>query len=259
MAEFTIFIEGIGLIHQKVDMADPTKSKWKIIFPFDGCHQVKFNYPKNGVLETEVFGKPKTIISISVSDQTSKHEKGDHFGKFLDLSRNDLHGKNVVLKGNWNNHSALLEIPFARFSLKEETYSKFVAKGGGLHSPIDLSSIGYSAKVSIAGKTLTVKVTEKGKVIFNESFNSDSILRIDNNCGGQPHTNETDLKELYRHIIKHQGNESKMFIIERNPPVNLPLSNKRKIPLTVLNTNVEPGVAGVPCHMVYLEESDGVS
>lgn len=258
MAKFTFFIEGIGLIHQKVDMADPTKSKWKIIFPFDGCHQVKFSYPKNGVYKTEVFGKPKTIISISVSDQTSKHEKGDNFGKFLDLSRSDLHGKNIILKRNWDSHSALLEIPFARFSLKEETYSKFVAKGGGLSSPIDLGSIGYSAKASIAGKTLTVKATEKGTVIFNESFNSDSILKIDNNCGGQPPTNETDLKELYKHIIKDKGNESKMFKVERNPPVNLPPSKRRKAPLKVDNTNVEPGIAGVPCHVVYTEELDGI-
>lgn len=116
MAKFTIIIKGISLIYQKNGL-------WKAIFPFGGCHYVNFSV--KDLIPNIRLAVPNTQIRITSRNASSDTDAGSSFNQFLDLTNASYSHEKIMVKNNWPEHSALMSIENAVFSVYETTHSKY--------------------------------------------------------------------------------------------------------------------------------------
>lgn len=256
MAKITILIEGIGLIYQK-------ESKWKVLFPFDSQHRVKFVWKEGGRNNIQPLAMEGCRINIAVDTPASSHTVNSNvFTEFFNITT--VHENGVKVKSFWNDLGVLLTIPNSTLSRKDPTNSTFIVTKRG-RKIRDLGQIGYSAKAEIElgeGGRLTVEAKDAaGVTFFSKVFaDQDFTIKFDNNCPNGAPTEITDFEMLYNILedIPPASTPKRKFSIERYPKPNLESSSDFVNLITIalknlfeiLNTNLSANEEGVPCHMV---------
>lgn len=204
MAKITIVVRGISLIYHKND------GLWRVLFPFDDCHTIKFKTPQNGA------GVSLTIPGLKVrakaNGPTSVFKVGDRFEDFLDLTGEGVHENGLKPKGGADRPAVLLTMQNAEFSLGEPTNSDFQFIDAGV--PIGpFRQVAYSGKAVIECKELVIEAD--GVTGFPQTFDQDGTqLVFDNICFPDPDPFESDLKLLYT-IIEDAGGTGKEFTVDR--------------------------------------------
>lgn len=288
MAKVTILIEGIGLIYQKTFEANPENNRWKVLFPFDRQHRVKFIWRQEGHTNSVPLASENGKINIIVKNpDQSNHAEGTDFDKFLDI--NSVHTRGIKEKDDGKDSRVLLTIPNAKLSCDNITDSKFfITKNGATHTVATFpKQIGYSASAEInLGESGSVTVEAKNAnddTIFSKLFSGqDFTLKFDNNCLFGPPTEITDFEMLYdiiQDVDDTTGNPRKKFSVERvekaksvgkveiektdslgfkdslNKILSGDILKEILSKLGILNTDLEPFVEGVPCHMATSSDS----
>jgi hypothetical protein len=278
MAKITILIEGIGLIYEKAD-------KWKVLFPFDSQHRVKFMWRVGVQDNIELLAMEDGEINISVKYPENNHTVDTTiFNSFFNIK--DVHENGLATKSDWNERGVLLSIPNATMSRRDETKSKFIVTKKGKKIK-DLGSIGYNAKAEIdlkEGGSLTVEAKNADGVFFSRTFSGqDLTIMFDNDCPTGLATEITDFAMLYsilEDIPTNPQDPKRRFSIERHPDSKPKLlfeinaDSKLKLttkslsefsslaekflinPRQFLNTNLKMGEVGVPCHMVISDKTE---
>jgi len=228
---------------------------WKVLFPIDDCHTVKFK--SSGTNDGEVSLAKHGLATIKTAGKTgSKFEIGDNYTDFFDLTAGYSHKNGIKMRAGWQDKAVLLTIENAKFSVKERTHSRFQLKKAGKVVK-DLNHIGYSGKAEIEGEEIIVEV--EGLDGFPKSFTEDCTLTFDNDCPAGNHRDTTDLVMLYE-IIEDKIDAAERFTIERDPRDKAPKpaaghSVKSK-PTSINDTNVPAREPGLPCHKVQVSQPD---
>lgn len=255
MTQITIKTKGIGLIYQK-------DGKWKEIFPFGKCHEVKFSFKKDddpNSTEPKPWAGKNRKINITVSKAASETAEGDEFDSFLDITGGFAHSNGVKKLENWNENGVLLEIEDAVFSVDEMTNSRY-----NLHREDDsliqeLGKIGHSGKAVIElqdGGFVKISLMEDGSEIESETFafsDGSHTITLDNDCDQTPMLSTSDFEMIYNVIEDNDPNhKDRKFKIDRHPddkPKNdAPIGNK-----DMLSTNPLAGEEGLPCHKAVIK------
>ncbi|CAN5693943.1 hypothetical protein BH20ACI4_BH20ACI4_25880 [soil metagenome] len=257
MTTITIKTRGIGLIYQK-------DGKWKEIFPFGKCHEVKFRYKKdgesNGTPPKSWAGKNRKI-SITVSKAASQTGEGDGFDNFFDITENLAHKNGIKKTDKWNEKGVLMEIDDAEFSVDEMTLSHY-----NLHREDDgfikeLGEIGHSGKAVIElqpGGFVKISLTEDGNEIEFKTFNFDDgshTVFFDNDCDLPDERSTSDFQMIYDIIEdKDPNHKNRKFKIDRHPK-DKPKKDKSVENKEILSTNPAAGEEGLPCHKAVIKDA----
>jgi hypothetical protein len=235
----TIFIKGIGMIYSE-------ENEWKILFPFDDCHTVKY---KTSESEDAVsLAAPGRTVRIRAAQPTSVFKVGARFDDFLDITSSVAHKDGIRLKAAGELPTVLLTIENAEFSVASHTFCRYqmLSSTQVLTHPREIA---YSGKAEIDAGEITVE-TDDGE--FQQTFNNDVIILFDNIClnpgdGTEP---VSDMKLLYD-VIEDASEPGKQFTIDRDP------AQKPGALLVDPNftgfgdlDNVAPGKEGLPCNVV---------
>lgn len=269
MAKIAIIITGIALSYQKDD-------RWKILFPFNDCHDIKFSYSSGN--EDYDFGPlAKTDRQIEIRTTgpvTSTHSVGTYYDDFIDFTADYSHKDGLEILPDWNQSGISLTIQNALFRLYEFTNTKCVLREvSGIVDPIVFGPeiVGYSAMAHIEigeGGAVEVVQIDDGVETLIESFSSDALLIFDNNCDEISRNSDTEM--LYQ-LVKGKDTDTQEFSSVRDPddlPIALPQflsvkpegQSKKDIFLAEIfnteNSAVASGDDSVPCHKFRASQSD---
>lgn len=233
----TILIQGIGLIYHKDD------GLWKVLFPFEECHTVKFK---------ESFSDPgislaglTSQVRIKTVNPTSSFEVGD-FDDVLDLTADRAHQEGVNLKDN-PAPFVLLTVENAHFTIMHSTFCRYHLIDG--LGPISkLKQIAYTVKGNIECDSLIVEAD--GVSGFPKKFDQNIDLIFNNECPPGSSGSVSDLRLLYD-VIKDARNNDLKLTIERDPeqkPQATPTSPILSV-LSRADNNCRPGEEGLPCNV----------
>lgn len=238
MAEFKIVFKGIGLFYSKNRI-------WKVIFPFDNCHEVKFSSDCRERPKGALKGAGRQV-AITANNPTSQFENGNVFNSFINMTANYSH-RAIKKKRDWNNEAVLVSIENASFSLKELTRSRFGLKRNNQWT-LPPNHIGFSAVAVIRADSITISAN--GAADFPVTFDTDCEITFDNDCerGTSPSEN-SDIAMIYR-IIEDADDPTVKFTVERHDDDKAPSGGKSLDKLKVTFNNPFPQEEGLPCHLV---------
>lgn len=266
MAKITILIEGIALSYQK-------DNRWKILFPFDDCHNIKFSYSSGS--EDQDFGplaKANRRIEIRTTGPViSTHSVGTYYNDFIDFTANYSHKDGLEMLPDWNQYGILLTIQNALFRLFEFTNTKSVLREvSGIVDPIVFGPeiVGYSAMAHIEtgeGGSVELVQIDDGVETPIKSFSSDARLIFDNNCDEINPNSDTEM--LYQ-LVKGKDTDTQRFSSVRDPddphiaqPQFSPIQPQSQSILGIDNTENPPVASdddSVPCHKFRASKPDGL-
>lgn len=259
MTKIAIIITGIALSYQKENL-------WKVLFPFNECHKIKYRYFTDGQWShpSVPLASPNRRIEIRPTLPTTAHSIGNYYNDFIDFTGSYAHNGGLDLL-DWYNHGILLTIPNASFGIFEFINTKCVLEettsspnptvfgpeiaGYSAIAHIETSPQGYVDLVQIDG----------GEELVLQNFSADTYLWFDNNCDQDTPTSDTFM--LYN-LVKGKGADSRRFSSERDPADHLspyPFPGSKSNFFDFFNTNPEnSSVAsdGVPCHKFRASQSD---
>jgi hypothetical protein len=216
MAKVNIIIRGVALCYQKSGV-------WKVMFPFDQCHQVKLIQQTSD--ETQVplgtLADANNTIEIQTQGATSSTGTDSSFNQIFDLTGSNAHSSGVKPIISWQTGGVLLTIPNAVFHLHGAYQVDFILSGNG--SEINVGKIGHSsiAKIDLA-QTGSISVISGGSEVFSHNGDTPCTLIFDNDC--PPVHTDTGLGDfnMFYDIIEDSANSSRTF--ELNPSSPLPSS-----------------------------------
>jgi hypothetical protein len=257
MAKIAIIITGIALSYQKNNL-------WKVLFPFNECHNIKFRYfTEDQWSHPPVpLASPNRRIEIRPNMPTTAHSIGNYYNDFIDFTGNYAHSGGLDLL-NWYDHGILLTIPNASFGVFEFTNTKCVLEENTSSPNLPVfgpAIVGYSAIAHIAtspqGYVDLVQINGNEETVL-QRFNTDTYLWFDNNCDQD--TPDSDTYMLYS-LVTGKGGDSNRFSSERDPadhPSPYPFPGSEINFTSVRNTeNSSVATDGVPCHKLRASKSD---
>lgn len=242
----TIILQGVGMIYQKNDL-------WKIIYPFDDCHTLKFSFHEDGKLDEAIIGSlaagNNTTIEIVTNLPSPGATEGENFTKFFDLTEADAHSSGIQRIAN---NGVLLTIANATLDIYEMTQSNYVLKENGTIIK-ELGLIGYSAKAEIElGPGETFSILVNGSKILEGESNLSYILNFNNHCYRPPNAfaeDTTDFLMLYD-VLEDASIGGRRFEVARHPDDLPPASSASGSSTLFFDTNPAPLAKGLPCHKV---------
>lgn len=238
MAKITVDIKGIAMIYHKGD------GIWKILFPFDGCHTVKFS---SSLDAGEISLAGQSHVRVITENPLSRFGIGSNYDAFLDMTADYMHEDGVKAKSDWQQKGVLLAIENAVFSVDEMTKSKYRVTEEG-KTKKDFAYIGYSGKAEIESEKVTVEVP--GLAGFPRVFDEDCRLVFDNDCR-QFDLRETSDFQMFYSLIEDRINPGRQFTTERDAVVQSEESQSSTFP-PMEDTNPAPDEEGLPCHQVII-------
>jgi len=252
MVNVTIIIRGVGLVYPRQE-----EKSWKILFPFDDCHEVKF---KTSETDPGIpLAKPGQKIRIhTVGEPASAFAVGADFEKFLDITSPQSHRNGIKAKGNPTDNSVLVTIENAKFSVFEFTRCRMQLMNAE-KVVVQPKQIGYSGRADIKGEKVTIEV--EGVTGFPKTFDEDTIIYLDNICPRQlsetiltadgkiefSDAGPSDFEMLYE-IIEDVITPEKKFIVDRDPLQN-PGADGLLFTGVTLEDNMVEGEPGRPCNL----------
>lgn len=248
MAKFQIIFKGIGIVYSQKEM-------WKVIFPFDNCHEVKFSSDCKGTPNGSVKGKNRQI-TITADEPDSSFKIGQDYDNFLDMTDSDMH-KAVMKKSDWNEQAVLVSVENAVFSQHELTKCRYIVKLGD--KTVKPSAIlGYSGRADIEAKSITVYAD--GVEGFPVTFVDDCTITFDNECyNEETFRDESDIFMTYW-AIEDKDDTEKKFTVVRDPADMRTTADNEVLDesienITIMDNNPGPGEEGLPCHLVRVGNS----
>jgi hypothetical protein len=237
MATFTIRIIGIAIVY-------PKGEEWKVIFPFDDCHQIRFTDGRN--YNNTPLALAERTIEFTTPVTASQFGKGKGYDDFLDITANYAHFPQTLRKkADWPKHGVIMTIPNAVFSSLETNNSRYklIEPGGGERRGFKKNSLSYYGKaVTEAGK-LTMNISGYGPEEYPES----ATLIFDNGCYREAAEEEHGDFKLIYNIVKDIRTDGLEFDVIRHPGDTF-----RQGALGPRESNPNPGIKGLPCHMVTI-------
>jgi hypothetical protein len=234
-------IEGIAVNYRKDDA-------WKLIFPLDDCHRLRF---RTGEVNSEnlnsfglPFGKKGFRIDISVSNPSFPEPvEGETYENFVDLTGEATHSSGLVLKDSLENLDAtLISIKNGEFKTSNETEQGFrILNTSGRPVTADFKSVGEHGRIIVRGETLTVNVSGPF-TNFSFSFSEPAKITFDNDCEGANETDIGDLQLLYKILADAVNPDAVKFGLEGNPDFVEPLASTDP-------TDPDPSPRGPICAM----------
>ncbi len=218
MSKFTIITKGIAASYIKDDV-------WKLLFPFNECHQVRLQLGSTEAANNTDTGNDGGIplgqkgvnIEITVSDPQSKTAEGANYQDFMDLTCKGAHEALTTKSQLADMNAVLMTIPYAEFSVLDylDRGYRFVDQDGEALSS-SYQKIGNSGKAEIVGGELTIRVTGLAGGSFSVVFSEDATIVFDNDCYEQTLSKKGDLEMLYD-ILSDAGQNSIKFTLEAEP------------------------------------------
>ncbi|HVE55343.1 MAG TPA: hypothetical protein VNB22_00845 [Pyrinomonadaceae bacterium] len=260
MVTVRIIIRGIALAYFKQG-----QDIWKVLFPFDDCHLVKFKLSENEA-GVPLAGTGRQI-RIRAENPTSAFEIGDNFGEFLDITSKHSHQNGIKPKGSLADKSVLLSIENAKFSVFEFTRCRFQLMDDE-NVTIPPKVIGYSGKAEITGEKVIVEA--EGVSGFPKTFDQDGLIIFDNICprnleeqigpDGEIHMlaedQPSDFEKLYE-IVEDASEPDKKFVVDRDP-TQKPGAVEAVFTGFSFQDNVVEGEPGLPCNIFVASVADSL-
>jgi hypothetical protein len=244
MANFTIIIQGIGLVYMKDGL-------WKAIFPFGGCHQVRMKLDPS-----DIYGIPLAasngLVEIKATGPKSVAERGEGLEDFVDLTAPYAHAHGIRLRDRWHEKSTVLTIESARLSLKSYTNCRYAIAGSG-SAPNRFKEVGYSVKAEIVADEISIYFsgiqTDRNPMVFD----SNCTIIFDNTCWGIDTNKLGDLEMLYNQVIQDKEDPKVRFKVMRDPVQNPPSHKETETESTEgqskILDNPKPLEEGLPCNI----------
>jgi hypothetical protein len=248
MARTTIFIRGISMFYHKGD------GLWKVLFPFDKCHTVKFITPNNVAGDSLGVGAGARV-RIKAVNPTSKFDINPNFDHFLDITSEKAHKNGVKLKADAKPF-VLLTIESAKVSVGRDTHCKYQLFDGttGLSS---FNEIAYSGKAIIESEGIEIEIN--GEVV--DGLNQDAVLVFNNICDTEdPNNPVSDLILLYD-VIEDASGSGKKFTIDRDPtqkPGAAAVTPSILDAIGPKDNDPSPFFRGLPCNVVKASKSNNL-
>jgi hypothetical protein len=265
-----IILKGVGICYEK-------KDTWKILFPFNECHSVKFSCRKNDEKLTKIghlaMANCRIDVNVSPERQNREAKRSPNFEKYvLDLTHTEekkqaqdssgkvpTHGKVRVKKDKdkkekWREKAVLLSLQNAEMSVLDyiEDYTDEDILLHEVDTP-NRKPIEYSlahwlrAKIDLQpNEELTVKRNNSELLKITSTADKDIVytLTFDNDCV-EVRENQNDM-DMYYQIVEDAKNPKRRF---RLVSASVNDEAPRVIP---------PGVRGdKPCMFVYVSDPDG--
>ncbi len=194
---------------------------WHLIFVTDETHLVKFSIDnKAGVKELRHAGFNRSITFDFNGEATPKAEKGDDFGKILNIARKEMHGKNkikVARKFKKGREIIQMIIPVGTLDYGDPTYNYHYreVKRNTKSEPLD-GEVASCIKINIKSKSKNLSmiiVDGSGTTITPLQSNTKLSLNFDNDCGDEC-KGENDFNLYYDWL---QDADNKRFIAGKGP------------------------------------------
>lgn len=245
MATINIIIKGIAICYQKEIEG---KKLWRVLFPFNDCHSVKFSYDKgSGEVFVGHLGKAKSRVEIVPEAENRDAGATEKFQKtVLDLTADTAsiktHSK-ISLKDKWDKRGILLTIPSVVFDVRKTLLDFCETRDLDIfiHNPADDSvqilytcgnssaqiDIAHSIKGEIsleAGITLSVKTDDN--IVFTVKPDTDYTLIFDNDCKEvttlPDGSYKNDMEMIYELLEEPEHTDHKFLVKGEGNPVEPP-------------------------------------
>jgi hypothetical protein len=242
MAKLNIIIRGIALSYHKGD------GIWKILFPFDENHQIRFKgSPSDAGIS---LAQANRNIKITAENPVSTFEIGSDYENFLDLTADYSHKNGVVLKPDWRNKAVLMTIANAKLSVDEYTEKEHMLIKDGLIT-LEPTLIAYSGVAQIIGEKIIVEVSNHPD--FPKVFENDQTLIFDNDCAHGADRIGSDFDLVYQ-ILRDKQEAEQQFTVCKVPDNTNSIFS---IGVNVNINNVDP-FTDLPCHKVRISKSENL-
>jgi hypothetical protein len=231
MSEFTIIIKGVAASYIKDDA-------WKVLFPFNECHAVRFSVGVDPGLLVErapipgmILGQQGVRIEISVSDPLTRTSEGTDYDDFLDLTGDGVHDALEPRFDIADMNAVMMSIDGAQMSPLDhvEAGCRLMNRDGSSSPKTPFQKTGNYGKAFIEGTELTIRVTGPD-INFSSTFSEDTTVVFDNDCIEQPIGEFGDIDMLYN-VLSDADQGSIKFMVEKDP-----------------SNGVTGGVGGVAAH-----------
>lgn len=213
MPTVNIIIKGVALCYRKDGM-------WKVLFPFDTCHKVKFSYRKddNPAVKLSNLAKANNVIEVTASgaadpDQSASSNYRQHI---LDLTSPGMHSR-ISRKTDWNQKAVLMTIENAKLHIYD-----YIQDHTGRPVPLvdterpsepqTLDMVGHSVRAEISlNNAGIVRVRSEGRDILTTDPGASYTLTFDNDCK-EPRPGKNDMEMLYK-AIEEPGKPWRMLLV----------------------------------------------
>jgi hypothetical protein len=200
MSKFTIITRGIAASYRKDDV-------WKLLFPFNECHQVRLQIGDVSVANNSnnkgndsglPLGQKGVKIEVSVTDPQTETCEGENYNDFLDLTGEGMH-KELAAKFPMDEMNAvLMSIGNAKFSVLDYLDHRCrLVNQTNAEAVTPFQKIGNCGIAEIEGGELTIRVTGLSGGPFSMVFSEDATIAFDNECYENPASQKGDLEMLY--------------------------------------------------------------
>jgi hypothetical protein len=242
MALVNIIVKGIAMSYHKGD------NLWRILFPFGGCHLIKFKEGENdpGIALAEA----DQSIQINAENAESEFNVGDDFSHFLDLTAEYSHVNGVRMKDGWEENAVLLTIENGEYSVEEYTATEHVMVRDNIVTR-EPQNIAYSSKIAVRAEKVIVNVA--GHPDFPKTFDTDSTIIFDNDCGEGETREISDLEMVYT-VIEDADNPFEYCLVAKVPPS---LRTSFRVG-TVYSEHRDSSETGLPCHVIIISKSENL-
>ena len=215
--KITVIVKGIGLTYMKDGL-------WKVVYPVDSCHQLKFAYQKNAekVVELGSLAAPGRVINIATTKATSQSGTAKDLEEFVDLTADYSH-KEIVFKDDWRKVATEMILNNAVLSVGSLANSKFaVERDGEITHPPGIFGAVLKAEIEIGdGGKLDIVIDGNSFKSFDYEPEASYTLIFDNDCHRLENINLMSTEEydfqMYYNIIQ-DAEDPKTEIALVSPP-----------------------------------------
>ena len=266
-----IIIKGIGICYLKNVQG---KDVFRVLFPFNECHSVKFSYETGGrTVFVGHLGKAKSKIEVTATSAASnlasvtEQFRTEVFDLTAGKAELTTHPQ-IYPKAGLDERGVVLTIPSVSFDVRHtlryfdvnspEKMIIYVADSDGAPDQI-INDLAHSITGQIllgAGGTVSVK-TDEGN-IFTSRPDSACTLIFDNDCKEVTHkpdgSYKNDMEMLYE-LVEEPGHTTRKFFVsgrEKNPTPKIEAAG------TFL-TEPPQLVQGKPCLIVKVSDTDSIN
>lgn len=233
MSTINIIIKGIAICYQKVIDG---KNVWRILFPFNECHTVKFSYNKGaGEVFVGHLGKAKSRVEVALQPEAGPASSTQEFDeKVLDLTSGDASletHSSIASKEKWEERGILLTIPSAVFDVRKTLLDFSInqglniflynSKNGAIQILHNSNGSGQTRDIahSITGRIVLEKkgalsVKTDTNTVFTAEPDTDYTLTFDNDCNELPKGRFKNDMEMIYELLEEPEQADRKFLVK---------------------------------------------
>jgi hypothetical protein len=178
----SIIFKGVGLNYLN-------DAGWKIIFPFDSCHQLNLTCQKNDDPPEDLGPQAAadTAIVLTVTDAVPTTGADPDMDDFVDLTANYSHSDGINFKESWRDYGVELTLTSGTLSVNDYSGSEFVVAdntseitkapatvGASLLGEVDVGE-GSALEISV-GEIILKSIKYEQGAVYTLVFDNDCYL-----------------------------------------------------------------------------------